>query len=43
MKILFIGNSYTYYHDMPERIFAPMAQEAGLGEWSKKSRFPLVT
>lgn len=30
MKILFIGNSYTYYHDMPERIFAPMAQEAGL-------------
>ena len=28
-KILFIGNSYTYYHDMPERIFAPMAAEAG--------------
>ena len=28
-KILFIGNSYTYYHDMPERIFAPMAKEAG--------------
>ena len=30
MKILFIGNSYTYYHDMPERIFAPMAKERGL-------------
>ena len=30
MKILFIGNSYTYYHDMPECIFAPMAKEAGL-------------
>lgn len=28
-KILFIGNSYTYYHDMPERIFAPMAKERG--------------
>jgi len=28
-KILFIGNSYTYYHDMPERIFAPMAKEKG--------------
>lgn len=29
-KILFIGNSYTYYHDMPECIFEPMAEEAGL-------------
>lgn len=29
-QILFIGNSYTYYHDMPEQIFAPMAAEAGL-------------
>lgn len=29
-RILFIGNSYTYYHDMPERIFTPMAREAGL-------------
>lgn len=28
-KILFIGNSYTYYHDMPEGIFAPMAKERG--------------
>lgn len=28
-KILFIGNSYTYYHDMPEQIFAPMAKEKG--------------
>ena len=28
-KILFIGNSYTYYHDMPERIFAPLAKEKG--------------
>lgn len=28
-KILFIGNSYTYYHDMPERIFAHMAKERG--------------
>ena len=30
MKILFIGNSYTYYHDMPECIFAPMAKAAGV-------------
>lgn len=29
-RILFVGNSYTYFHDMPETIFAPMAQEAGL-------------
>lgn len=28
-KILFIGNSYTYYHDMPEKIFAPLAAETG--------------
>ena len=28
-KILFIGNSYTYFHDMPERIFAPMAERDG--------------
>ncbi len=30
MNILFIGNSYTYYHDMPECIFAPMAKAAGV-------------
>jgi len=29
-SILFIGNSYTYYFDMPEKIFAPMAAAAGL-------------
>lgn len=28
-KILFIGNSYTYYNDMPENIFAPLARAAG--------------
>jgi hypothetical protein len=28
-NILFIGNSYTYYNDMPEAIFAPMAEQAG--------------
>ncbi|MBQ7353998.1 MAG: SGNH/GDSL hydrolase family protein [Clostridia bacterium] len=28
-NILFIGNSYTYYSDMPEAIFAPMAELAG--------------
>lgn len=28
-RILFIGNSYTYYHNMPESIFAPMASSAG--------------
>lgn len=28
-NILFIGNSYTYYNDMPEQIFAKMAAEAG--------------
>ena len=30
MDILFIGNSYTYYSDMPEALFAPMAKKAGL-------------
>lgn len=30
-QILFIGNSYTYYHNMPEEIFAPMAAAAGYG------------
>lgn len=28
-QILFIGNSYTYYHNMPEEIFTPMASAAG--------------
>ena len=28
-KILFIGNSYTYFNDMPVAIFAPLAQEQG--------------
>lgn len=29
-NILFIGNSYTYFFDMPEKIFVPMATAAGL-------------
>lgn len=29
-KILFIGNSYTYYNDMPELLFAPIMREAGV-------------
>lgn len=28
-QVLFIGNSYTFYSNMPEAIFAPMAQQAG--------------
>ena len=28
-KILFIGNSYTYYNDMPEKIFKPLVTAAG--------------
>ena len=28
-NILFVGNSYTYYSDMPEKLFAPMAEQAG--------------
>ena len=28
-KVLFIGNSYTYYNDMPEVLFAGLAKEAG--------------
>ena len=28
-KILFVGNSYTYYNDMPSALFAPMAEAAG--------------
>ncbi len=27
-NILFVGNSYTYYSDMPEALFAPMARAA---------------
>ena len=29
MKILFIGNSATYYNDMPAAIFAPLCEAAG--------------
>ena len=29
-NILFVGNSYTYYSDMPHALFAPMAAQAGL-------------
>lgn len=29
MKILFIGNSYTYYNNMPEEIFAAIVKAAG--------------
>ena len=29
-KILFVGNSYTYYNDMPQQIFAKKAASAGL-------------
>lgn len=28
-SILFVGNSYTYYNNMPESIFVPMASAAG--------------
>lgn len=28
-NILFIGNSYTYYNDMPTALFAPLAKSAG--------------
>lgn len=28
-NILFVGNSYTYYNDMPTAIFAVLAEEAG--------------
>lgn len=28
-NVLFIGNSYTFFSDMPDAIFAPMAQQAG--------------
>ena len=29
LNILFVGNSYTYYNDMPTQIFAPIARAAG--------------
>ncbi len=29
-SVLFIGNSYTYYNDMPSAIFAPIADAAGI-------------
>lgn len=28
-RILFIGNSYTYYHDMPTAMFARLVEQAG--------------
>ena len=28
-SLLLIGNSYTYYHDMPTELFARMAESAG--------------
>ena len=28
-RILFIGNSYTYYNDMPTKIFGSFAEKAG--------------
>lgn len=28
-KVLFVGNSYTYYNEMPAQIFEPMAEDAG--------------
>ena len=27
MKILFIGNSYTFFNEMPEKLFLPMAKQ----------------
>lgn len=30
MNILFIGNSYTYYNDMPTEIFKVLGESAGL-------------
>lgn len=29
LNVLFVGNSYTYYNDMPSAYFAPMAEECG--------------
>ena len=29
-NILFVGNSYTYYSDMPDALFVPLAARAGL-------------
>jgi hypothetical protein len=29
LSVLFIGNSYTYYHDMPTQIFDQIARAAG--------------
>ncbi len=29
ISVLFIGNSYTYYNEMPETIFAKMAEKSG--------------
>ena len=29
LSVLFVGNSYTYYHDMPTQIFSNIAQAAG--------------
>ena len=29
-KVLFIGNSYTYYNEMPKELFAKMAESVGI-------------
>ena len=29
MKVLFVGNSYTYFYDMPKAIFAPLSESIG--------------
>ncbi len=35
LRVLFIGNSHTYYHDLPAWV-ALMAKEGGLPLWQKK-------
>lgn len=37
-KILFVGNSFTYYNSMPEKIFAPI-----VGEWGYDAAVTSVT
>ena len=29
-RVLFIGNSYTYFNDMPKSLFEAIAKEAGI-------------
>ena len=42
MKILFIGNSHTYFHDLPQ-VFAGLAESGGFSVQADMIAYPGVT